>query len=287
MQRTLLAIDEPLQCELSAVVSYMRSLIGTKKLSDLSAKLSKYDHPDVIAVKNACNERDLIAYEHALQAVASTIGRRAITKRRIELLRALEEKSEAGVPFAPEWAAQIRKGVEQHAQAAPPGDPVQAWKWRQLLEELERRAAVDIESLAKEAEAVNSDLLRVTNNLIDRRAWEKQHSRVALKERQALNGWLDTINRLGSGQVKRAAQLRTQAREQLRDARAAVPVWIMPLSRIMESFDFDSATFDVVIVDEASQCDGTALLALMLAKSVIIVGAHPAHREGVRHCEAA
>jgi len=272
MQRTLRAINEPLQSELSGVVSYMKSLIGTKKLSDLSATLSKYDHPDVIAVENACHERDVIAYERAIQTVASTIGRRKIAKRRMDLLRALEEKSESGVPVAPEWAAQIRNRIDQHAHAAPPGDPVQAWTWRQLHEELERRAAVDIEALAIEAETVNSDLLSVTNNLIDRRAWEQQHSRVALKQRQALNGWLDTINRLGSGQVIRAAQLRAQAREQLRDARAAVPVWIMPLSRIMESFDFDSATFDVVIVDEASQCDGTALLALMLAKSVIIVG---------------
>jgi hypothetical protein len=185
----------------------------------------------------------------------------------LELLRKLEVKSESGDPVAPEWAAQIRNRIEQHGHAEPPGDPVQAWKWRQLHEELERRAAVDIVALATESDAVNADLLRVTNNLIDRRAWGGQHSRVMLRQRQALNGWLDTINRLGSGQVVRAAQLRAQAREQLRDARAAVPVWVMPLSRVMESFDFDSATFDVVIVDEASQCDGTALLALIASRT--------------------
>jgi len=272
MQRTLQAIDEPLQSELTALISYMKSLIGTARLSKLTATLREYVHPEVVAIEKACNERGVIAYESALQTVAHSIRRRQIASRRIELLGKLEAKSESKNPVAPQWAVQVRNRIDQHANAEPPGDPVQAWKWRQLHEELERRADVNLVALNREIEAANAQLLRATNNLIDRRAWAGQHSRVALKQRLALNGWLDTINRLGGGQVIRAAQLRAQAREQLRDARAAVPVWVMPLSRVMESFDFDSATFDVVIVDEASQCDGTALLALMLAKSVIIVG---------------
>jgi DNA polymerase III delta prime subunit len=52
----------PLQSELSAVILYMKSVIGTAWLSKLTATLCEYDHPDVIVVKKACNERDVIAY---------------------------------------------------------------------------------------------------------------------------------------------------------------------------------------------------------------------------------
>jgi hypothetical protein len=54
----------------------------------------------------------------------------------------------------------------------------------------------------------------------------------------------------------------------------AVPVWIMPISIMAESFDPRSTRFDVVIVDEASQADLNALIPLYLGKQVIVVGDH-------------
>jgi very-short-patch-repair endonuclease len=66
--------------------------------------------------------------------------------------------------------------------------------------------------------------------------------------------------------------LKAEARRLLNDAREAVPVWIMPLARVVESYDFRVAQFDVVILDEASQCDMTGLVALGIARAAIIVG---------------
>ena len=53
---------------------------------------------------------------------------------------------------------------------------------------------------------------------------------------------------------------------------ARVPVWIMPLNRVYESFDPRTTGFDVVIIDEASQSDVTALAALYLARTHVVVG---------------
>jgi len=58
------------------------------------------------------------------------------------------------------------------------------------------------------------------------------------------------------------------------ECRGAVPVWVMPLSRVVENFDPRVTRFDVVIIDEASQSDVMALLALYLGKSVLVVGDH-------------
>ena len=55
------------------------------------------------------------------------------------------------------------------------------------------------------------------------------------------------------------------------DAQTAVPVWIMPAHRVVESFG-PMARFNVVIMDESSQCDIFGLAALALADKAIIVG---------------
>jgi very-short-patch-repair endonuclease len=48
----------------------------------------------------------------------------------------------------------------------------------------------------------------------------------------------------------------------------------MPLSRVVENFDPRTTRFDVVIIDEASQSDVMALVALYLGKTVLVVGDH-------------
>ena len=47
---------------------------------------------------------------------------------------------------------------------------------------------------------------------------------------------------------------------------------LMP--RVVESFDIATSQFDVVIIDEASQCDVLGLVAFALAKEVVVVGDH-------------
>src|SRR5262249_4236985 len=73
---------------------------------------------------------------------------------------------------------------------------------------------------------------------------------------------------------KRVPELHARARQLLAQAREAVPVWIMPLARVAESFDVRRGRFDVVIVDEASQSDVTGLLAWYLGDSIAVVGDH-------------
>ncbi len=54
--------------------------------------------------------------------------------------------------------------------------------------------------------------------------------------------------------------------------RRGVPVWIMPLNLVYESFDPRETKFDVVIIDEASQSDVTALSALYFGSEHVVVG---------------
>lgn len=52
----------------------------------------------------------------------------------------------------------------------------------------------------------------------------------------------------------------------------AVPCWIMPISRALESLNPKENQFDIVIIDEASQSDVSSLAILYMGKKLIIVG---------------
>ncbi len=74
--------------------------------------------------------------------------------------------------------------------------------------------------------------------------------------------------------VERRQTLLTEARKLMKHSVEAVPVWIMPISMVAETFDPRATRFDVVIVDEASQADLNALIPLYMARQVVIVGDH-------------
>jgi very-short-patch-repair endonuclease len=210
---------------------------------------------------------DSVAYAEAYSRLAGICSRHPLFDLRRSLL------SQLGTA-APDWAACIRNRQGIHGVGEIPGDPIQAWTWRQLNDELAQRAGVSIDSLQSRSEKLREELRRVTVDLIDRRAWAFQARRTVPQQRQALIGWLDTIRRIGKGTGIRVPLLRAEAARKMSECRGAVPVWVMPLSRVVENFDPQVTRFDVVIIDEASQSDVMALIALYLGKSVLVVGDH-------------
>jgi very-short-patch-repair endonuclease len=189
----------------------------------------------------------------------------------LDLRRALLAKLETA---APAWAGAIRNRTGVHGRGEPPRDPAFAWTWRQLNDELDRRASVSLEALQAKSEKLREQLRRVTVELIDKCSWSSQARRTSSRQRQALVGWLDTIRRIGKGHGIRVGLLRAEAARKMSECRGAVPVWVMPLSRVVENFDPRTTRFDVVIIDEASQSDVMALVALYLGKTVLVVGDH-------------
>jgi very-short-patch-repair endonuclease len=215
----------------------------------------------------AANRLDPAAFAEAHRRLTDLVSRQEDFDARRCLLERLERS-------APAWAAAIRLRQGIHAGREIPGDPEQAWQWRQLTEELERRSSVSLEALQSRGEKLREQLRRTTVDLIDRRAWAFQARRTSPQQKQALIGWLDTIRRIGKGTGLRVPLLRVEAARKMSECRAAVPVWVMPLSRVAENFDPRVTRFDVVIVDEASQSDVMALIALYMSKSVLVVGDH-------------
>ncbi|WP_207635742.1 AAA domain-containing protein [Syntrophothermus lipocalidus] len=236
-----------------------------KKLLEVSKGAKESGIIEKLSV--AVRKLDVEAYRELIKRIADLKKKQGDFRDRQQLLACLE-------CVAPGWAEAIRSRKGVHGKEDIPGDPYVAWQWRQLNDELTRRASTSIPELQEELEKKTTVLRQVTTELIEQRAWAEQCRRTNLHQRLALVGWLNVMKRLGKGTGKRAPQLRVEASRRLRDAREAVPVWIMPIARAVEQFDPSSTRFDVVIVDEASQCDILGLAVLYLGKSTIVVGDH-------------
>jgi superfamily I DNA and/or RNA helicase len=88
----------------------------------------------------------------------------------------------------------------------------------------------------------------------------------------ALMRFVSSIAKIGKGTGKRAPRHRRDAYRAMQDCYGGVPCWIMPTWRVSESLPSDFGAFDLVIIDEASQSDITALPAIMRAKKLLVVG---------------
>src|SRR5580692_4613773 len=240
-----------------------RDLKSRLKLAARVAKASKV----IGQILTAVNEEDSNGYREMYERLLELKSKQAD----LDLRRALLAKLETA---APAWAGAIRNRTGVHGRGEPPRDPGFAWTWRQLNDELDRRASVSLEALQAKSEKLREQLRRVTVELIDKRSWSSQARRTSSRQRQALVGWLDTIRRIGKGHGVRVSLLRSEAARKMSECRGAVPVWVMPLSRVVENFDPRTTRFDVVIIDEASQSDVMALVALYLGKTVLVVGDH-------------
>lgn len=218
-------------------------------------------------LRQATSLRSTEQYARSFAWLSQLYGLAEPVNRRNELLAKLKV-------VAPQWAEKLSEHVAPHDQAKPPGSVSKAWNMAQWSQELERRQKVDFDSLQHETNRLRHQLRSCTANYVENRTWASQLRRTGVRQQQALVGWLDLMRKIGSGRGKRAPRLKAMAREKLAECRDAVPVWIMPLSRLAESYHPGESMFDVVILDEASQCEVTGLLAFALGRETLVVGDH-------------
>ncbi len=216
-------------------------------------------------LREAINKRMTLQYELAWKRLAELYERQGTLRLRHQLLMKLEKG-------APGWAAAVRRRDGIHGHCEIPAHIEDAWLWQQLSTALERRSPISLETLQERIVHLNDNLQATTATLVEKKAWAAQVQRTTLEQRQTLQGWKETMRKVGKGTGKRAPRLLAEARKLISICQAAVPVWIMPLSNVVQNFDPQRNRFDVVIIDEASQSDVKALAAIYMGHQIIVVG---------------
>ena len=97
---------------------------------------------------------------------------------------------------APEWVNVIHQRQMMHSAGQPPGDSAAAWRWRQWHQELERRASVSMTELQERLDRTNDDLRQVAARIIEHETWAAQRERTGLREQQALQGFVKTLEKI-------------------------------------------------------------------------------------------
>ena len=174
---------------------------------------------------------------------------------------------------APKYAASLKRPLEGTVDGLLPDNWRSAWRLRRLATYLESiDAQEELTRLATNRHEVESDLSRAYRDIVVKRSWLKLAENASPSIRAALQAYLNAVQKIGKGTGKRAVRHRQDARMAASQANPAVPCWIMPHYRVSESLPAELGCFDLVVIDEASQSDLTALPSLLRATKVLIVG---------------
>jgi very-short-patch-repair endonuclease len=229
-------------------------------------RATKNAHPSIEDLHLSVIDRNENAYSQAYEKLKSLAKLRASTERK---------------SFLTEKLAKLAYPVVERLSSNPDDSEwdercshfVKSWRWAQAKTWLnEYIGNLREKELNIELEGVETRIGSITARLAAAKAWHHCMNRMNQKEEQNLKAWAHAIKRVGKGTGKHAERHRREARGHMEHCRSAIPAWIMPLYRVVETVKPGVDLFDVAIIDEASQSGPEALLLFFLAKKIIVVG---------------
>jgi len=213
----------------------------------------------------ALDDQTLLAQWSALRA---EVGRLRALLPTLDTVRAITEQ--IAVSGAPLLAQRLR---QPGTDPLPDRGWLADWRLKRLAGHLAAMDSQDeLQALSHLRRDIEHDLARAYHDVVIGRAWLELARRATPGVRAALQAYLSAIQRIGKGTGKRAARYRQDARNAAAQATQAVPCWIMPHYRVCESLPPELGCFDLVVIDEASQSDLSALPAMLRGRKLLIVG---------------
>ena len=179
--------------------------------------------------------------------------------------------AEAG---APQWAERLRTmpAVDGPDSVLLPNWS-EAWDWAaadRLLANLDQRARLS--ELSEEKLRLEETVGREFERLVRERTYYALAQSMTGPVRAALMMFATALRKIGKGTGAGAERHRRAARQAMSACYGGVPCWIMPSWRVAEQLPGEVGSFDLVIMDEASQSDIRELPALLRGKKILVVG---------------
>jgi very-short-patch-repair endonuclease len=148
-----------------------------------------------------------------------------------------------------------------------------AWNWARARSWINNYIEKDdVASLGERLLQVDREIEHIISRLAAQKAWSFCFSRMSELHRRHMEAWQQHVVKLGKGTGKYAPFHRREAQANLDKCRDAVPAWVMPLHRVWDTISPSAGMFDVIVVDEASQCGLEALPLFYMGKKILVVG---------------
>ncbi len=258
-------------CSCRLALARIRKRLASEEIQDVVAPISRMAaksdaHPVTNDLRNAIHSRDIDKFTLGANTILALDDQRHRLQRVDEnlsklrgLLPQLTESMEQNCN-EPYWEQRIQRIRD-------------AWHWEQArywIEEYIRQE--DLPALAKRAKQLEDEINGIIAELASIQAWSFCFSRLKENHRRHMEAWQQSMRRLGKGTGKHASRHRREAQGHLNECREAVPAWVMPLHRVWDTVHPAPGMFDVIVVDEASQCGVEALPLFYLGKKILIVG---------------
>ena len=168
----------------------------------------------------------------------------------------------------------------KHSPIGPSGEdtvlPIswrEAWNWARIKYHLDKvEAREELLTLANRRIDLEAGLAKLYENMVSKSAWLLTKTGASPKVLSALETYKTAIRRIGQGTGTNATRHRRDAQKAMLDAQGAVPCWIMSHNKVSETLPATLGSFDLVVVDEASQSDLWALPAVLRGKKILVVG---------------
>lgn len=266
-------------------LDFLRKFVDTSRLV-----ISKHNLESI--------QEELIRYVSKIQELTRDVSWHPVTQKALNCLRSRDMESYEKITHQIlelqqlaerlQWAKKI---LSQLAQTAPKfaeelkatsQDPVwvsriysieKAWNWARTHSWLrDFLNAEDIPSLEYRAKQIEEDEKDTLANLATIQAWKFCFTRLNKERQRHLIGWQQAIKKIGKGTGKGAPKHRRDAQQHLNKCKEAIPAWVMPLHRLWETIEPSPGMFDIIIVDEASQCGPDSLPLAYLGKKLVVVG---------------
>lgn len=190
----------------------------------------------------------------------------SLKQKVVEFDRLLQKWSEKAPQTGRKIMNLLGKDLEE------PKNIKQAWKLKGLETWLKETEGFDYKNLENQIKHEQQVQQKLVAEIVSKSTWKNQLDSITDQQKRSLSAWKQYIVKYGKGTGKLAPIYLREARKEMEKCQSAIPVWIMPISQVIENFPVTNEKFDVVIFDESSQCNLFSVPILLRAKKAVVVG---------------
>ncbi len=245
--------------------NFIRKIVNRLSIELYELSLNKNSHPICEDLRNAIQNTDFLEYQRCYKKIEELKNE----KLEFENLRKKIRNLEKQIPLL---LKDFLQDTENSIWVDRFKNLKNAWEWAQaqciIKDFLNKNKLAD---LSERVNQIDSSIRSIIEKLASLYSWEFCFERLNDEHWPHMEAWKLAIKRLGKSS-KYASRYKLEAQKHLKECQDAIPAWVMPLHKIWDTFESGIKFFDLLIIDEASQCGIEGIPLFLFAQKILVVG---------------